>query len=53
MLALYRRAAEQGFVPAQCSLGYCYYRGNGVEEDNAQALQWFLKAAEKGYPRAQ
>ena len=39
-------------MPAQCNLGFCYYQGIGVEEDNDQAFHWFEKAAAQGYPRA-
>lgn len=44
----YRLAAEAGFAKAQNSLGYCYYHGKGVEYDKDIALNWYLKAAEKG-----
>ena len=49
---LYRQAAEAGHVRAQCNLGFCYYRGIGVEEDNDQAVAWFKRAADGGYLRA-
>jgi S1-C subfamily serine protease len=44
----YRKAAEQGFLPAQVSLGYMYYEGQGVEQDYAESLKWYRKAAEQG-----
>ena len=49
----YRKAAEQGDVEAQHNLGLMYYNGEGVAEDNAEAVKWFRKAAEQGYARAQ
>jgi TPR repeat protein len=44
----YRRAAQQGHVPAQYSLGLMYYNGQGVRQDNVQAHLWFSLAAEGG-----
>ena len=43
----YRKAAEQGFAPAQFSLGLCYVHGKGVPQDFAQALAWYGKAAQQ------
>ncbi len=33
--------------------GDAYANGAGVEKDAAEAVKWYRKAAEKGYPRAQ
>ncbi len=44
----YRRAAELGHAKAQCSYGKCLYQGAGVEQNNAQAFWWFMKAAAQG-----
>ena len=49
----YRRAAEQGFAPAQENLGLCYERGQGVQKDYAEAVKWYRKAAEQGNAAAQ
>ena len=38
---------------AQCLLGYCYKHGNGVGQDNKQAVYWYRKAAEQGHADAQ
>ena len=35
-----------------CNLGFCYYQGIGVEENDEEAVKWFAKAAERGQPRA-
>ena len=43
----YRKAAAQGFAPAQFSLGLCYAHGNGVPQDFGQALAWYEKAAQQ------
>ena len=45
----FRRAAEQGHVKAQNSLGdLCWAEGNGVPRDCAGAVFWKHKAAEQG-----
>ncbi|MDR3293701.1 MAG: caspase family protein, partial [Clostridiales bacterium] len=49
----YRRAAEQGYAPAQTMLGLCYYVGSGVAEDYGEAERWFKKAAEQDNADAQ
>ena len=49
----YRKAAEQGDAEAQCKLGNCYYYGNGVDEDETEAIKWYRKAAEQGNEEAQ
>ncbi len=45
--------AELGNAGAQYNLGYMYANGEGVPEDNSQALFWYRKAAEKGHASAQ
>ena len=50
---LYRRAAEQGFVPAWNNLDVAYALGRGVARDDAQAVAWLRKAAEHGVALAQ
>lgn len=44
----YRKAAEQGFAPAQESLGFMYYNGYGVPKDDSEAERWWKKAAAQG-----
>lgn len=48
-----RKAADQGNAYAQCNLGYAYGRGEGVPQDQAEAVKWFRKAAEQGNAKAQ
>jgi TPR repeat protein len=48
----YRRAAQQGHVPAQYSLGKMYNEGQGVRQDNVQAHLWFSLAADGGETEA-
>ena len=49
----YRKAAEQGDVMAQYSLGGMYFRGEGVSQNFTEAVKWFRKAAEQGDAYAQ
>ena len=44
-LIWYRRAAEQGDVDAQVSLGMVYADGIGVPQDYVEAHKWFNLAA--------
>jgi TPR repeat protein len=48
-----RKAAEQGNAEAESSLGDVYHSGNGVAQDNVQAVFWWRKAAEQGESVAQ
>jgi len=41
-----------GCDEAQFALGSCYQYGRGVEQDLAQAEQWYRKAADQGHRRA-
>lgn len=49
----YRKAADQGHLPAQCSLGSMYANGRGVPQDYTQAVAWYRKAADQGHADAQ
>ena len=48
----YRKAAEQGYPPAQYNLGAMLADGRGVEPDPIEAKVWLQKAAEAGFARA-
>ena len=48
-----RMAAEQGDASAQYKLGDHYARGRTVEQNNTEAVKWYLLAANQGYARAQ
>ena len=50
---LYRIAAEQGVVGAQCRLGVMYAEGRGVTQDDTESARWFMLAAEQGDAEAQ
>ena len=45
--------AEQGEANAQLALGAIYARGQGVPQDDDEAVRWFRKAAEQGEAKAQ
>ena len=49
----FKKAAEQGIVPAQFNLGLMYLKGEGVLQDYKQAFKWYTKAAEQGHALAQ
>ena len=48
-----QKAAEQGLAEAQIVLGLMYARGEGVAQDDKQAVAWYRKAAEQGNVDAQ
>jgi tetratricopeptide (TPR) repeat protein len=52
-LRWYVKLADQGYVPAQYTIGYYYENGRGVEQNYAEALRWYRKAAEDDYGSAQ
>ena len=45
--------AENGDVAAMRNIGHLYRWGQGVEKDIRLAVQWYRKAAEMGFSRAQ
>ena len=45
--------AEQGNASAQFSLGVMYNNGQGVKQDDVEAVKWYRKAAEQGLAPAQ
>ena len=47
------KAAEHGDASAQNNLGEMFRDGDGVLEDDAEAVRWFRKAAEQGDAAAQ
>ena len=52
-LELTRKAAKQGLAEAEELLGFLYYYGLGVPQDNKQAVEWLRKAAIHGVAEAQ
>lgn len=49
----YKQLAEQGDVNSQYNLAEMYAYGEGIPEDDTEAVKWFLLAAEQGYIKAQ
>jgi TPR repeat protein len=45
--------AEQGDAAAQNNLGLMYQYGEGVLENDKEAVKWYRKSAENGYAKAQ
>ena len=43
----FKRAAENGHWKARYALGWAYDYGRGVQQNNAEAVRWFRKAAEQ------
>ena len=48
-----RQLAEQGNAMAQFNLGWMYAFGEGISEDDREAVKWYTLAAEQGYVSAQ
>ena len=48
----FREDAERGDAEAQYNLGNSYDFGMGVEQDHAQAVEWYAKSADRGYAGA-
>jgi TPR repeat protein len=51
-LQLWQPLANQGDPRARQSLGNMYANGQGVPQDDAEAVKWFRKAADQGDPGA-
>lgn len=49
----WRPLAEHDDANAQTGLGFLFFKGLGVRQDDAQAAVWFGRAAEQGQPEAQ
>lgn len=52
-IAKLKPAAEKGHKKAQYRMGRCYDKGNGVVENDKQAVYWYSKAAAQGHAKAQ
>lgn len=46
----YKKAAEEGNMYSQNSLGICYREGNGTYQSDYEAAKWFEKAYKSGNP---
>lgn len=52
-IAELRAGANQGNADAEFKLGYAYHKGDGVPQDDKEALAWFHKSADQGNAWAQ
>lgn len=52
-LAIFKNLAEAGDSNMQAMVGQIYDFGQGVPQDDAEALKWYLRAAEAGNPKGQ
>lgn len=50
---LFKQLAEQGDANAQHNLGLMYEYGDGITQNDQQAVYWYTKAAEQGEAHAQ
>ncbi len=50
---LLRPLAEQGNAQAQIKLGWMYEKGQGVPQNDQEAVKWYRKAAQQGNAEAQ
>lgn len=48
-----KEATEQGRAIAHYIIGFCCSKGNGIEQDYAEAVKWYKKAAKQGHAEAQ
>ena len=48
-----KKLAVQGIAGAQFNLGVMYASGEGVPENDAEAVKWYRKAADQGYAQSQ
>jgi len=52
-IEILKAKAIAGDAIAQCTLGYAYSSGDGVEKDLVAATSWFIKSAQQGYAYGQ
>ncbi len=52
-LSIFKSQADAGDTDMQVLVGNMYDYGQGVPQDDTQALQWYLKAASKGHIKGQ
>ncbi|MFO1435616.1 MAG: tetratricopeptide repeat protein [Gammaproteobacteria bacterium] len=50
---IFTMLAERGDAQAQFAMGMLYNKGEGVEKNDATAVQWYTRSAEAGFARAQ
>lgn len=53
VLTYYRKATKENDAKSQNALGVCYYYGEGITQDLAEAVKWYRLAADQGNKWAQ
>jgi len=51
--AWYKKAASNGDMVAQFSLGSMYEKGEGIDRDKSSAINWYRQAARQGHSDSQ
>ena len=51
-LKILKPLAEQGNAEAQCVVANIYHLGLGVSKNGSEAIKWYIKSAQQGYPVA-
>ncbi len=51
-LKLLKPLAQQGNAEAQCVIATMYHLGLGVDRNGPEAVKWYTKSAQQGYPVA-
>ena len=49
----FRKAADQGYAPAEKDLGVLYLKGHGLPKNNSKGIYWIEKSADQGYAPAE
>jgi len=47
-IPLLQALANEGYMPAQFHLGWCFENGEGVAQNDSAAAEWYGKAARQG-----
>lgn len=50
--ALCKKAADMGYVPAQCTIAWFYGNGHGTAKDDKEAFNYLLKSAKQDFDKA-
>lgn len=52
-ISIWQPLADDGYAPAQATIGWLYHNGEGVTQDYRKAIEWYRKASEQDYAVAQ
>jgi len=51
-IPMLQELADEGYMPAQFHLGWCYENGEGVQKNYIKAFEWYRKSAKQGFTMA-